>query len=85
MHRDGSGRCGRCGASGGGGLTGSGRGEGSLVAYDPSGVVFAVAKGQGGAGREPTVHLFDARNYQAGPFSTFSAGACHYPVGGQQG
>ena len=66
---------------GGGGGAGSGLGEGSLVAYDPSGVVFAVAKGQAGPGRDPAVHLFDARNYQSGPFSTFAAGACQYPVG----
>jgi len=51
-------------------------GQAVATAFDPEGLVFAVAAGHN------HVKLYDARTYDQGPFSTF---AVHVPCGGPQG
>lgn len=41
----------------------------SLAAFDPSGIIFAVASQ---AGNQGTIHLFDLRNYDKAPFTSFT-------------
>lgn len=43
-----------------------------MVAFDPSGVCFALAYSTVTNGTENFIKLFDARNYADGPFSSWS-------------